>query len=39
MGLLPPSSGGQTRQLGAGATGGDVHEAELIEEGDEGTTR
>ncbi|HJX88260.1 MAG TPA: hypothetical protein VJ277_11920, partial [Gemmatimonadales bacterium] len=36
MGLLP---GGQARQLGAGAAGGDVHDAELIEEGDEGTTR
>ena len=38
MGLLP-AAGGQTRQLGAGAAGADVHEAELIEEGDEGTTR
>ena len=38
MGLLP-AGGGQARQLGAGAAGGDVHEAELIEEGDEGTTR
>jgi phage shock protein A len=39
MGLLPASGSGQTRQLGAGAAGGDVHDAELIEEGDEGTTR
>src|SRR6185312_16655793 len=39
MGLLPASGGGQARQLGAGAAGGDVHDAELIEEGDEGTTR
>jgi phage shock protein A len=39
MGLLPAGGGGQTRQLGAGPAGGDVHEAELIEEGDEGTTR
>ena len=39
MGLLPASGANQTRQLGAGAAGGDVHEAELIEEGDEGTTR
>ena len=38
MGLLP-AAGGQTRQLGAGAAGADVHEAELIEEGDEGTAR
>jgi phage shock protein A len=37
MGLLP-AGGGQARQLGAGA-GGDVHEAELIEEGDEGKPR
>ncbi|HVL17713.1 MAG TPA: hypothetical protein VM387_06945, partial [Gemmatimonadales bacterium] len=39
MGLLPAAGGGQTRQLGAGAAGGDVHEAEVIEEGDEGSTR
>jgi phage shock protein A len=39
MGLLPAAGGGQARQLGAGAAGGDVHEAEVIEEGDEGTAR
>jgi hypothetical protein len=38
MGLLP-AGGQQARQLNAGASGGDVHDAELIEEGDEGTTR
>ena len=38
MGLLP-GGGQQARQLNAGAAGGDVHDAELIEEGDEGTTR
>jgi phage shock protein A len=39
MGLLPSGGGGETRQLGTGAAAGDVHEAELIEEGDEGNTR
>jgi phage shock protein A len=39
MGLLPGAPGQQNRQLGAGATSGEVHEAEVIEVGDEGATR
>jgi phage shock protein A len=39
MGLIPAGSGNAgSKQLGAGASG-DVHDAELIEEGDEGTSR
>jgi hypothetical protein len=37
MGLLPAGGAGQTKQLNKGA--GDVHDAELVEEGDEGTGR
>jgi phage shock protein A len=37
MGLLPGGQGQPTRQLNKG--GGDVHEAEVVEEGDEGSTR
>jgi phage shock protein A len=37
MGLLPASGAAQTKQLNKGA--GDVHDAELVEEGDEGTGR
>jgi hypothetical protein len=36
MGLLPPAQGQPSRQLNKGA--GDVHDAELVEEGDEGST-
>jgi phage shock protein A len=38
MGLLPPSQPQPTRQLNKGAAN-DVHDAELVEEGDEGSTR
>jgi phage shock protein A len=38
MGLLPPSQPQPTRQLNKGAAK-DVHDAELVEEGDEGSTR
>ncbi len=37
MGLLSPAQGQPTRQLNKGA--GDVHDAELVEEGDEGSSR
>jgi phage shock protein A len=37
MGLLPPAQSQPTRQLNKGA--GDVHDAELVEEGDEGSSR
>jgi len=37
MGLLPAGGPGQAKQLNKGA--GDVHDAELVEEGDEGTGR
>jgi phage shock protein A len=37
MGLLPPAPAQQTRQLNKGGTS-DVHDAELVEEGDEGST-
>jgi phage shock protein A len=37
MGLLPAGGGQGTRQLNAGA--GDVHDAELVQEGDEGAQR
>jgi phage shock protein A len=37
MGLLPPSSGGSTKQLNKGAD--DVHDAELIEEGENEQSR
>jgi len=37
MGLLPSGQGQPTRQLNKGA--GDVHDAELVEEGDEGPSR
>jgi phage shock protein A len=37
MGLLPAGGAGQTKQLNKGA--GDVHDAELVEEGEEGTGR
>jgi phage shock protein A len=37
MGILAPGRGQDSRQLGAGR--GDVRDAELIEEGDEGNTR
>ena len=36
MGLLAPGQGGPTRQLNRGAA--DVHDAELVEEGDEGSS-
>jgi phage shock protein A len=36
MGLLAPGQGGPTRQLNRGAP--DVHDAELVEEGDEGSS-
>jgi phage shock protein A len=36
MGLIAPPQAQPTRQLNKGA--GDVHDAELVEEGDEGTT-
>ena len=38
MGLLPSAPAQQTRQLNKGAAN-DVHDAELVEEGDEGSTR
>ena len=37
MGLLPSAPAQQTRQLNKGGTS-DVHDAELVEEGDEGTS-
>ena len=37
MGLLPPAPAQQARQLNKGGTS-DVHDAELVEEGDEGST-
>jgi len=37
IGLLPAGGAGQTRQLNRGS--GDVHDAQLVEEGDEGTGR
>jgi hypothetical protein len=37
MGLLGSGQGQPTRQLNKG--GQDVHDAELVEEGDEGSTR
>ena len=37
MGLLPPAPAQQTRQLNKGAAN-EVHDAELVEEGDEGSS-
>jgi hypothetical protein len=37
MGIIAPARGAGSKQLGTGK--GDVHDAELIEEGDEGKAR